>query len=360
MDYYNQQLPQQPQAPQQPPPQTLAQMQYQYQQQYKYQQQYQDQEPSEVPSPPPPPNNPAEKSVMNVAVKGIALVIGLFIIGYLGGALKNIQRIDTFQTQNNNTQLSDTTLSLPDGTTETTLPDGTTLTTTAEYKEKETTSKLTTTKPTTTKPTTTADIVIDSKEEIVELFNSSANNVKKSAKKVTRLYENRRHDEDLSDYPAVWNTVGGTLIDSWLVNHDTPIEYEERELIIANFPVKGETWSSKLLPEDVAHATCEEVDGYYEIEIYLDYCIDPEENRGPLAVMEEVNTEIVQEFVDIVTDCSVEYYDCMIRCSIEKETGNLVHIKYSEPMALTLTTKRFTTLTGLFAMTFESEYDIIY
>ena len=351
MDFYNQQSPQQPQAPQQQPPQSIAQQQYQYQQQYKYQ----PQAPSQMPPPPPPPNNPAEKTVMNIAIKGIALVIGLFIIGYLGGALKNIQRIDTFETHNNNTQPTETTMRVPDPTTETTVPVSTTLTTTAEYKEKEST-----TKPTTTKSSTTADVVIDTKEEIVELFNNGANNVKKSAKKVTRFYENRRHDEDLSDYPAVWNTVGGTLIDSWLVNHDTPIEYDEKELIIENFPVKGETWSSKLLPEDVAHATCREIEGYYEIEIYLDYCVDPEENRGPLAVMEEVNTEIVQEFVDIVTDCSVEYYDCVIRCSIEKETGNLVHIKYIEPMALTLTTKRFTTLTGLFCMTFESEYDIMY
>ena len=341
MDYYNQQVP-----PQQQP---------YHQQQQHMQYQYQYQAPQQTPPPPPPSHNPKEKSVMNIAIKGIALVIGLFIIGYLGGALKNIERIDTFQTQNNNTQLSDITASTPDPTTETTLPESTTVPSTAESTTKEAT-----TKPTTTKPTTTKDTVIDSKEEIIELFNESANKVKKSAKKVTRLYENRRHDEDISDYPAVWNTVGGSLINSWLVNHDTPVEYDEKELIIANFPVKGEEWSSKLLAEDVAHATCREIEGYYEIEIYLDYCVDPEENRGPLAVMEGVNTELVQEFVDIVTDCSVEYYDCMIRCSIEKETGNLVHIKYIEPMALTLTTKRFTTLTGLFAMTFESEYDIMY
>lgn len=345
MDYYNQQVPPQ----QQPYHQQQQQMQYQYQYQY--------QAPQQMPSPPPPPShNPKEKSVLNIAFKGVALVIGLFIVGYLGGALKNIEKIDTFQTQNNNTQLSDTTLSIPDSTTETTLPESTTAPSAAES----TTEKETTTKPTTTKPTTTEDTVIDSKEEIVELFNKSANKVKKKAKKVTRLYENRRHDEDLSDYPLIWNTVGGSLINSWLVDHDTPVVYDEKELIIANFPVKGEEWSSKLLAEDVAHAVCEEVEGYYEIEIYLDYCVDPEENRGPLAVMEEVNTEIVQEFVDIVTDCSVEYYDCVIRCSIEKDTGNLVHIRYIEPMALTLTTKRFTTLTGIFAMTFESEFDIEY
>lgn len=357
MDYYNPQIP--PQQPQSQQTSQQSQTPYQNtpypQQQYQYHNPYEYRAPSHMPPPPEPSDKPTEKSVFNIALKGVALVIGLFIIGYLGGAIKNIERIDTFQTHNNNTQPSDTTLSAPDLTTDTTLPEDTTLTTTAVSTTKESEVK-----PSTTKPTTTKDTVIDSKEEIIDLFNESANKVKKSAKKVTRLYENRRHDEDLSNYPAVWNTVGGSLIDSWLVDHNTPIDYTEKELIIENFPVKGEEWSSKLLAEDVAHATCREIEGYYEIEIYLDYCIDPEENRGPLAVMEEVNTEIVQEFVDIVTDCSVEYYDCVIRCSIEKDTGNLVHIRYIEPMALTLTTKRFTTLTGIFAMTFESEYDITY
>lgn len=350
MDYYNQQPPQQPQAHQQ----TSGQMQYQYQ--------YQNQMPH-MPPPPPPSHKPTEKSVLNIAFKGIALVVGLFIIGYLIGALKNIERIDNLH-MNNSYQTTESTVSASDPTTTTNLPESTTATSTSDYEKETTTKPVTTkpmaTKPTTTKPTTTIDGVPDTKEEIVELFNESANKVKKNASKVTRLHDRKRHDEELSDYPAVWNTVGRSLINSWLVDHDTPVVYDEEELIIANYPVKGETWSSKLKAEDVAVAYCEEVEGYYEIEIRLEYCVDPAENQGPLAVMEEVNTELVQEFVDIVKDCSVEYYDCVIRCSIEKETGNLMLIRYIQPMVLHLTTQRFTTLTGVFAMTFDSEFIIEY
>ena len=348
MDYYNQQPPQQPQAPQQ----TNEQMHYQYHTLFQ-----------QAPPPPPPESNDSsEKSVFNIALKGVALVVGLFIIGYLGGALKNIEKIDNLQ-MNNAYQTTDTTVSVPDQTTSTTLPEDTTVPSTAEYEKESTTeaiTKPTTTKPTTTEATTILDTAPETKEEIVELFNNSANKVKNNASKITRLHDRRRHDEELSDYPAVWNTVGRALINSWLVDHDTPVVYDERDLMIANFPVKGETWSSKLKAEDVAAAYCEEVDGYYEIEIKLAYCVDPEENQGPLAVMEEVNTELVQEFVDIVKDCSVEYYDCVIRCSIEKETGNLMLIRYVQPMVLHLTTQRFTTLTGVFAMTFDSEFLIEY
>ena len=346
MDYYNQQPPQQQQAPQQ----TAEQLHYQYHTLFQ-----------QAPPPPPPSNDPPEKSVFNIALKGVALVVGLFIIGYLIGAIKNIEKIDNLQ-MNNSYQTTESTVSASDLTTSATLPESTTVSSTAEYEKEttKTTTKPAATKPTTTKPTTVRDTVPDTKEEIVELFNESANKVKNNASKVTRLHERRRHDEELSDYPAIWNTVGGSLINSWLVDHDTPVVYDERELIIANYPVKGETWSSKLKAEDVAVAYCEEVDGCYEIEIRLEYCVDPEENQGPLAVMEEVNTELVQEFVDIVKDCSVEYYDCVIRCSIEKDTGNLVLIRYVQPMVLHLTTQRFTTLTGVFAMTFDSEFIIEY
>lgn len=300
---------------------------------------------------------PQEKSTFNIALKGVAFIICLFVIGYLGGAFTNIQRIDNLQTQNNLTQTTQTTVAAASETTTTTLPESTTeITTTAES----TTKTPTTAKPTTTKPTTTKDNVIDTVEEIVTLFNKSSNNVKKNASKVTRLYENRRYDEELSNYPAALNFRANKLINSWLVNHDTPVVYTEKELIIANYPVKGQEWSSKLSAEDVSSATCKEVSGYYEVEIHLDYCVDPKENTGPRAAMEEVTLEKVQELADIVKTCSVEYYDCVIRCSIEKDTGNLVRSKYIQPMILTMTTERFTKLDALFAMTFESGFEIEY
>ena len=288
-----------------------------------------------------------EKTILSLAIKGIALVVGLFILGNIIGSLTNVKRVDNLQTHNNlTTTVSDTTTTLPS----TTLPPETTTTA----------APTTTTKPTTTKPTTTEDVTPDTKQEIVALFNESANRIKTNASKVTRNYEDRRYNKELSDYSLILATVANPLIDSWLVRNDIPIEYTEAELIRANVPVKGKDWVSKLTPDDVAVAKCTEKDGKYEIELELLYYQNPAEGKGPCAVMEEVNLGVVQELAPIVKQCSVEYYDCVIKCTIEKDSGNMVYIHYLQPMVLEMVAGRFTDQYAIFAMTFESEYVIEY
>jgi uncharacterized membrane-anchored protein YhcB (DUF1043 family) len=268
-------------------------------------------------------NKPQEKSIMNLAIKGIALVIGLFIIGNVIGSLSNVQYIDSLNAQNN---LSTTAPTVSESNT--TVPSTTEPTTVPSTTEAPTT----TTKPTTTAPTTTQDTTPDTKEEIVAIFNKGANNVKKNATKVVRNYENLHYDEHLSDYPRILNIAYGNLIDSWLVNHDTPIEYTEDDLIKANFPVKGETWSSKLTASDVADARIIEKDGQYQISLDLVYCKNPAENTGVCAVMNSVPLEKIQELVPTAVRCDTEYYDCKVECIIDKDSGNLVYIKYTQPM----------------------------
>ena len=76
--------------------------------------------------------------------------------------------------------------------------------------------------------------------------------------------------------------------------------------------------------------------------------------------MEEVNLAKVRQLVDYITKCETEYYDCKIECIIEKDTGNLTYIKYTQPMVLNLTTELIRVLDGTFAMTIESEFEISY
>lgn len=294
------------------------------------------------------PKNDGQKNISSVAIKGIALIIGLFILGNIIGSLTNVQYENTLHTESSTT--------LP------TVSD-TTLPTTTEPSTTETTTEITTettAAPTTTEAPTTQDVTPDTEKEIVELFNKAANNVKVNAKKVIRNYEDRHEDEDVSDYPRVLRLAGMRVMNSWLVKYDIPVEYTDKEIIQANFPVKGETWSSKLTAEDVGEAICTEKDGNYEIQLKLVYCKDPEKYTGVCSVMEEVNLEIVQELVDIVKTCSTEYYDCEIICTIDKENGNLTYIKYIQPMVLTMTTQRLTQMEAVFGMTFESEYVIEY
>lgn len=287
-----------------------------------------------------------ETSTLSTALKGIALILGMFILGNIIGSLTNIKRVDNFATVNNQTTVTESVIV-------------TTLPSTTEPSTIQTTTQVTTTEPTTAVATT--ENVVDRKAEIVSLFNESANKVKKSAKKVTRNYENLSFDENKSDIPVPLYIAGRSLINSWLVNHDTPIEYvQKNNLIKANFPVKGKDWSSKLTANDVAEATLTEKDGKYHIVIELEGCKDPAPNTGVCAVMEEVNTEKVRELADIVRTCETEYYDCRIECVVEKSTGNMVYVKYTEPMRLNLTAGRVTEMSAVFAMTIESEFEIAY
>ena len=140
-------------------------------------------------------------SVFATAGKIVAFIIGLFILGNVVGLLSNIKHVNNIQTVNIQTTESTTIYTEP-STSETT-----TETTTAES-----TTAPTTTAPTTIAVTTTEDIIPDSKEEIVAIFNKSANNVKKNAKVVTRNYENLIYDRAKSDYPAVLLAVARPLI----------------------------------------------------------------------------------------------------------------------------------------------------
>ena len=312
-------------------------------------------------------NQPREeqKSVFPTAVKGIALIIGLFILGNIIGSLTNIQWSDNISAQNQLSEVSTTESTVAESTTVTTTTTLTTEATTKETTTKKESStkpdkKETTTKKTTTEQATTEDNILDTEEEIVALFNKSANKIKKKAVKITRNYDDKRFDEDMSDYPRVLNLVATPLINSYLVRNEIPVEYTEKDLIKANYPVKGKDWVSKLTADDIANINCVEKIDTYEIELYLQYCRDPEENTKVCAAMEEITLETVQELAPVVKTCSTEYYDCVITCTIEKESGNMIYAKYVQPMVLSITTQAVTERQAIFAMTFESEYIIEY
>ena len=290
------------------------------------------------------PETEPQKSIFSTAIKGIALIVGLFFLGNLIGSLTNIRRVDNFQTQYN--------------TTSTTATSAATTVVTTEPTTESTTE--TTTKETTTLPATTEDVTPDTKKEIVALFNKSSNKIKKNAKKITRNYDDKRKVEELCDYPAVINLVATPLVNSYLIKNDIPVEYTEKDIIKANYPVKGKDWVSKLEVKDVASAKCIEKNGNYEIELKLLYCKDPKKDSGVCSVMEAVTLETIQEFADVVKSCSVEYYDCEIRCTIDKDSGNMIYAKYTQPMVINFTTQALTERKGVFAMTFESEYVIEY
>ena len=70
-------------------------------------------------------NQNQEKSTLSIAVKGIALIVGLFILGNVIGSLTNIKRVGNFETQSNITTTAENittteSTTLPPETTEST------------------------------------------------------------------------------------------------------------------------------------------------------------------------------------------------------------------------------------------------
>ena len=112
----------------------------------------------------------------------------------------------------------------------------------------------------------------ETKEEIVEYFNKASNNIKTSAKSVTRNYS-KISLAGSTQLPGWVNTVarvvGGadSFIDDQLSKNSKGAETFTGAQIKSTYPVENESYASKLTPADVQSATCTENNGKYTITI---------------------------------------------------------------------------------------------
>ena len=257
-------------------------------------------------------------------------------------------------------------------------PAGSEVTTTAPTTTAPTTAAPTTTAPTTAAPTdapsggdTTAPTQAptdapstgapQSKAEIIAYFNESADKVKTEATKVVRNYEDLRHNEEKLVVPSALQSIGSNLISSFLKKNETPVEYASNADIVASYPVAGESWSSKLTEADVAEATCTDNGTEYEIMIKLNTTTDPATGTGAAAAFSTIRTEDVMDAAGfVVQSFSAEYYDCVVKCKIDKATGHTTWSNYTLPILLRVEAKLFGTLHAEVGMTFEHDYTITY
>lgn len=171
--------------------------------------------------------------------------------------------------------------------------------------------------------------------EAVELFNAAANRIKteKPAVYLTK------------DYFQISNALfGKTDIKTVLarLNRD---DSSKREILPAEFPVGGETWSSKLQPSAVQSATCTDAGDTLNLTITL-----KPESGVPLRAQSNHGScfSIPGDFdflnFDIsgikISELTLTYSGCSISCSIEKSTGRLLqadyHIQAEGSLQLTL------------------------
>lgn len=197
-------------------------------------------------------------------------------------------------------------------------------------------------------------------EEIVELFNSSANKIKTNATKVVKNYEKRNVDEDEIDMPRVLESVAETMIPVFMKDDTEPIIYATKEEITENYLVPNQTYVSRMKASDVAEAAIEDNGKEYVISIRVKNENSPVPGSGVGAAFDVIEASEVAEKASFIEKFTTEYYNCTVKARIDKETGNIVWANYTTPLVLNITVNMFGTHDISAGLTFEKDYTITY
>ena len=192
---------------------------------------------------------------------------------------------------------------------------------------------------------------------ILAYYNTAANNIKTNAKSVTRNYEDYQHNEEKLVVPSMLQSAGSSLIGTFLKKNDTPQTYEGGEL--QNFYIPGETYVSKLTEAQIKSAECKDNGSEYEITIIANTEKNPTYGQGVSGGFEIIKTEDVMNAAGfIVKSFDTEYYDCTIKCKIDKATGNVTWINFSTPIVMDVASK--IGINATVGMTFVKDYTVTY
>lgn len=208
--------------------------------------------------------------------------------------------------------------------------------------------------------TTEASSVPATVEEIVAYFNSSANKIKPTAKKVVKNYEKRIVDKDKLVFPEMLESAASSLIDTFMKDDTEPIVYETREDITNEFLVPNQSYVSKLKHEWVKSATCEDKGNSYVIDIKLKNEKNSTAGTGVGSVCDVIEAAEVADKAPFVDKFTTEYHDCEVIATVDKASGNVTHIIYIVSVDLELTVSIFGKHDVAAGLTFEKDYTITY
>ena len=194
-------------------------------------------------------------------------------------------------------------------------------------------------------------------EEIIALFNKSADNVKVNATVVQRNFKKQQHLEDKTELPSVLQSVANPLISKLLTDNNEIKVHDTKERIIEKFPVGNETWSSKATAADLKEATCTDDGTSYNITLkYVDG-----ENPVGTGVANSFTMFKVEDIKEtagsLVKSASFSYFDAVITCKIDKATGNMTWVNYHLPCVLTVETP---VASGKVGIMIEEDFTITY
>lgn len=197
-------------------------------------------------------------------------------------------------------------------------------------------------------------------EEIVELFNTSANKIKGEATKVVKNYEYRTVNEDKLVVPSSLQGFAEDMMERFMNDDLEPIEYTTSEEIAENYMVPSQSYVSMLSAADVEKATCKDSGTEYEIMIKAKQQKNPTAGVGLGGAFDVIEANEVAEKTSLIEKFETTYYDCVVKCKIDKQTGRMTWANYTTPLVLDCTVKIFRSVDASVGLTFEKDYSIYY
>lgn len=179
----------------------------------------------------------------------------------------------------------------------------------------------------------------ETKEEIVEYFNTAVNAVKSDSKSITRNHSNVRLNGSTT-LPSSLNTImkllGGadSFIGGQLEKNSKGTEVLTDKKL---YPVENETWSSKLTAADVSSATCTEANGQYTITLTTlpdgkSANVAHGQGHAPKAfnviLPGIVNDNIPGVATSIVGTATMDYPASTVKIVVDAETGHVLTADY--------------------------------
>lgn len=196
-------------------------------------------------------------------------------------------------------------------------------------------------------------------EEIVALFNESANKIKTTAKKATRNYQDMRINK--LEVPSALQSLCDTAIAKFVKPNMTPEVYEGA-LIAEKYPVSGTDFASKLKPEYLETITCTDNGTEYVIDIKMKDQQNPvyRGGEGVGSIFWTMNIDDIANNAPGFESAQLSYYDCTATAKIDKATGNMTYSKFLYNFDMDVKIKMVVSLKALASMSVEEEYTIEY
>ena len=195
--------------------------------------------------------------------------------------------------------------------------------------------------------------------EIVDLFNTAVNRVKPEAVKVTKNYEKRTVNNLV--LPSALESMSDTFINDVMKDDTEPTVYATKEEIRNNYMVPNQDYGSKLKASDVEKAVCKDNGKEYEVYILVKTEKNPTAGSGVGSAFDVIESnELSEKAPSFLKEFSTEYYNCVVKVNIDKETGRVTHANYSTPLNMNIIVSLLGTHNVAVGVTFEKDYTIEY